>query len=249
MQAELKAIENCVDICLADNPFNKSFTIISDCRSAIMALNKANIDSLTVSQCVGKLNILSDNNRVDIAWCPGHRGIIGNEKADELAKQGIENELIDINVAVGEQLICNKLIEWGHKQALKSWNNHEGKLKHSKICITPFDQKLASNLLTNTRANIRTIVGLLTGHICTNLYLKRIGKANNELCRFCKETNSCETVLHFLQDCLALARARIKHFHDGKPPDALIKTIKHKQLLKFAKESGIKDIILNTFEK
>jgi RNase H len=110
---------------------------------------------------------LAESNPITLAWCPGHSGIMGNEKADELAKTGRHNSSVDIKIAVGEQNIDNTIRDWGNKTALHAWNNSKGELKHSKICITPFDEKKAKDMLNNTRSSIRTLTGLLTRHVCT----------------------------------------------------------------------------------
>lgn len=247
LQTELKAIEECADHCIKKNITNKPITIITDSRSALFALNKTNIESTTVLQCINKLRTLAENNAITIAWCPSHSGITGNEKADELAKIGLQKYDIDIDVAVGEQIIENKLSLWGSKTAVKTWNNSKGKLEHSKTCITPFNGKKANSLLNLSRAGMRTIIGLTTGHACTNAYLMLIGKGTNEQCRFCKVPNSRETISHILKNCPMLERARYKHFGVGSPSDISLKNLHHKQLLKFSTDTGVSKIILNPY--
>lgn len=38
--------------------------------------------------CTSKLNKLGVTHKVDIRWIPGHEGVEGNVRADELAKKG-----------------------------------------------------------------------------------------------------------------------------------------------------------------
>lgn len=243
MQSELKAIEECAKLCMTENYFNKKILIISDSRSALCALNKAIIESTTVSECVEVLNTLAENNELTLAWCPSHSGILGNEEADRLANEGIKNEFVQIQVAVGEKIVENKIIDWGKKEAIKIWNQDTG-IKHSKICISPFDCKKANYLLNFPKADIRTIIGITSGHVCTNVFLKRIGKSTHERCRFCNEQNSRETVLHFLQNCPKLQLERHRTLNDGTPSETRLKGLSYKTLIKFASRSEIRKIIL-----
>ena len=41
-----------------------------------------------VLECLGCLDELPTHNSVQLVWVPGHEGILGNERADELAKKG-----------------------------------------------------------------------------------------------------------------------------------------------------------------
>ena len=46
------------------------------------------ISSALTLKCWQALDEISASNQVNIIWVPGHSGIIGNERSDELAKQG-----------------------------------------------------------------------------------------------------------------------------------------------------------------
>ena len=75
------------------------FIIFTDSLSSLQALDSNNCDH-TVIQDILKLfnDCLSVNKKVVLAWVPSHVGIKGNEKADELAKQALNFNVLDLKV-------------------------------------------------------------------------------------------------------------------------------------------------------
>jgi len=49
---------------------NKEIAILSDSQAVIKALSSANINSMMVLECLGKLNDLGRNNKVSLLWVP-----------------------------------------------------------------------------------------------------------------------------------------------------------------------------------
>jgi ribonuclease HI len=47
------------------------------------------------------LSELAERNEVTLMWVPGHSGILGNEKSDELARQGAAKPLLGPEPALG----------------------------------------------------------------------------------------------------------------------------------------------------
>ncbi|MEC8785004.1 MAG: ribonuclease H family protein, partial [Pseudomonadota bacterium] len=82
----------------------KNITIHSDSQAAILALQNARVTSNLVHLTMYQLNNVAEQNTVTIVWVKAHVGHKGNEKADELAKEGAadeENHVTDIpNVSV-----------------------------------------------------------------------------------------------------------------------------------------------------
>ena len=70
---------------------NERIRICTDSQAAIMALSSHKVTSRLVWECIKTLNELAEHNKITLMWVPGHCGVEGNEKADELAKQGSMN--------------------------------------------------------------------------------------------------------------------------------------------------------------
>ena len=67
---------------------------MTDSQAAIKALSACTTTSQLVWECRRKLDVLSKRNKVTLVWVPGHVGISGNEKADQLAKEGAATSFV-----------------------------------------------------------------------------------------------------------------------------------------------------------
>ena len=87
-QAEVFAIAEVAKKLIIDRIVNEKIIILVDSQAAILAVHNNIVKSNTVLTRIKNLNILGKDNNVTAAWTPGHTGILGNEKADTLAKSG-----------------------------------------------------------------------------------------------------------------------------------------------------------------
>ena len=90
-QAEVFAVGRTASHLIFAETKNKSVVINCDGQAAIMALDNTKIKPKTTLDAVLALNKLGENNQVLIRWIPAHSGYLGNEKADSLAKRGVNN--------------------------------------------------------------------------------------------------------------------------------------------------------------
>ncbi|XP_074039468.1 ribonuclease H-like [Leptinotarsa decemlineata] len=84
-QAETVAIRHCAKELLRQEFKENTISIYSDSQAAIKAISSMQVNSKLVWNC---LQELGSQNRLSLAWVPGHTGYKGNEEADSLAREG-----------------------------------------------------------------------------------------------------------------------------------------------------------------
>jgi len=159
------------------------------------------------------LETLSKDNDVTLTWVPGHSGIPGNEKADELARRGSSSQFIGPEPAVGRYAgLVRSLVkgetERKHQQrwdVLPSCRQAKEFLEGCKARTTKF-------LLKLSRAKIRVLIGVLTGHVNLNYHLNKIGIVSSPTCSKCGFEP--ETARHFVCTCPALKNLRTRYLGD-----------------------------------
>ena len=83
-------------------------------------------------------------------------------------------------------------------------------MQSSKTGLAKTKPAIRSNTLISLgRRELRTVVGILTGHCLFGEHAKRLGLETNDFCRGYEEEE--ETLVHFLCSCPALAHRRYKN--------------------------------------
>lgn len=237
-QAELLAIIECVEANLRKNYTNHTIYINVDSQAALLALRSNVVTSKLVANCLNRLNTLGLSNRVILRWVPGHEGIIGNEKADELAREGAKGKLYGPEPYCGiPKSLARRCLEEEVKiRATEAWTNTPG-LKHSKALIRPYEAKRSKELIGLSRNKLRLVVRALTGHCRLNKHMANIGLSDSKMCRFCSEEE--ETPLHIITECgpLMHKRSSILGLHLLSPEEAQLLT--PKDLIRFLVDIGL----------
>lgn len=197
-QAEIYAITRCaLDL---DKIVDTDITICSDSQAALRAISNVSTTSKNVLECKTVLSKLGVNNRVTLYWVPAHNGILGNEKADELAKNGSSASFIGPEPYFGiSPCRARALFEaWAKEEHEKRWHGINTSCKHTKTLFPTTKTGLTKEILQLGRNNVRLLVSVLTGHNILNKHMHTIGINANPMCRCGLEE---ETGIHFLCVC------------------------------------------------
>ena len=212
-QAEVQAILECSEICLRRKYRHSNICMMSDSQAALKALKSATCTSKLVWECVQSLQTLGCNNQVDLYWVPGHCGIDGNERADELARLGSSHQFIGPEPFCGLSA-CSLRMELKAWETLKVESNWTNTFigRQSKRFITP-NVSMTRKILDLSKKDLSTYTGLITGHCPSRYHLKVMKKLQDDTCRVCgMEKEDSE---HLLCRCPAIFIKRYKFFERG----------------------------------
>lgn len=210
-QAEVMAITECVKWLNLNNR-QKGVKIFTDSQAAIKALSSTTVRTRTLLECRKQIDSLSDQGDVEVIWSPGHCEIMGNVRADELARKGAGLQTINLQNAMPFQAIGAELKDWAKSMHIRLWQQSEvGKV--TKILWGNPDGNKTRMLMGLGKPELSRIMGILTGHSTLRAHLFRIGRADSDRCEACEE--DVETTEHFLCHCPAFARTRLQHLSSG----------------------------------
>ena len=188
-QAELLAIKRAISWCIE---VNTSAIIHSDSNSSLQAIqNRSNRNTLAVE--IRQL-LQSHPEHICLRWVKAHVGIEGNEKADQLAKEATEAEIVQYSTCPSSyaiRLMKHRVDNLWNQRWLDTRKDNFGAVT-KYFFPTIADRKKCSFIPDFIMTQY------LTGHGRFNAYLKRIDVQTNDECENCGQV---ETSLHLIEDC------------------------------------------------
>jgi ribonuclease HI len=201
-----------------EHPHTKTFTFLADNQAAINTITDTNdhpaqLASILFRKPIDYILQADANARVEIRWIPGHKGFIGNERADAIAKAAVNNPPI-----------THSTITWACKKAkrhaLKAWRSDWSSLPHTNQTAAALRHIPPSLRLNPILCEIdgprdvqSRVVHAITGHGHIGEYYARFVPAETSSCP-CGET--LQTREHVLADCELYNASR--HFlHNACP--------------------------------
>lgn len=225
LTAEIKAIAEAAKI--KDN--KKKVIIMTDSLSTIEMIENKNEKN---NNCRYLMNILNrEKKKIILMWIPSHKGIKGNEMADECAKNAINKEKQNEMTENDSKLYIENIIK---EKENKKWLKIDKKKTLRKLKEDTKRLNFPSEL---NRKDQKIITRLRTGY---TRYTEEWKFKKNHYCRRCETCKVEVTVEHLLIDCKETEQHRknldIK-FEDLKNPK------KFKNIIEFIKNIKLYDKI------
>ena len=175
-----------------------NIVIFSDSLSVITIVNhNSNYSSNILVNLIVKIIYDSSLDGVEIVlqWVPSHRGIVGNDIADIIAKEACSYENITYLPLIFNDnfnLLKHKI----YNNKIEMWENVKAKLKFSKSVP---DIKSWDWISLNDRSYDVLLARLRNGCTDLNDHLYRLKLETSPFCKFCK--TEIETIEHYIFHC------------------------------------------------
>ena len=232
-QAEVAAIGLAADTLLQGAINTPRFVkIFTDSQAALLALNNPLIRSKTVWRTAQSLNALGKiAKRVTVLWIPAHKGHLGNEQADQLAKSGtmLTGQESLLRVPCPKTYVRNKIHDYEIQRWVGEWRDSPGMSHTKQFCSGPLQNK-ARFVYKLARLELGRFVRIITGHNNLNAFQTRIGLWGSAECRFCE--GPVESLLHLIHDCPRFWSQRADIFQGRSPTDDMKWSVR--ELLEFS---------------
>ena len=217
------------------------FVIFCDSKSVLESIANQESKNPIMLEILDSLQDLKHNEIiVEFCWVPSHIGIIGNERADLLAKAGLNRPrepkkhklpCTDFKPLITKYIKSLWQQRWDHK------HNRERviKLHYISPLIKPF------NIDVPSRRDEIIIHRLRIGHTrLTHRYLMEDPFKRQPVCQFCEL--ALISVHHILIDCLYFRRIRLRYY-EAENLRELFEKYSTKFIIAFIKHAGLYHLI------
>jgi ribonuclease HI len=205
--AELYAILQAVIRFGKRREYNKEYTIFADAQAALQRCeNDADGPGQALARAIiGWSNsILARDNTITLRWVPGHKGVMGNEVADEYAKRGAHDSAAGTRFSKKHQKVASKAFLKRSAADIKRAHTKEwikSRTSQRRVYILPKKTGFRVQLRNVKKEVASRYYQFLTGHALTAPYLKeKLKKQDSDECWWC-ESGKRQTREHLFKEC------------------------------------------------
>lgn len=198
-QAEVFAIKQAImTLTNFNRPDLQYIKLFSDSQAALLSLAQWKMKSKLVVDTVMALNTLGKRCiRLELNWIKAHHNYEGNERADELARNAVYNNIIRFDINPPHSYFKKKLWEQVYAIWTDRWT--EDKTCRMTKFFFPYCHKgKAKEILKLSRKQSRRLIEIVTGQNDLH-YINNKVMNTDTLCRFCEEEE--ETFDHLVTEC------------------------------------------------
>ena len=207
-QAELLAIQYAARR-IRTNNYEGSVTFFVDSQAAMQGLRSGRIRSQVVLDTI--LAILELDRPVQFVWVKAHSGIEDNEAVDELAKQAVEEDVVDLETPIPKCEIKAVVLDALRAEWNLRWNEYD-EARMTKVWYGNQDKFRAKEVCNLTRLQLGRFIRIITGHNALRYYNHVLDPMLSPVCRLCMTAD--ETFHHLATECPGTRQLRRQFFGD-----------------------------------
>ncbi len=182
--------------------------ILSDSKSVVERLNGHLAQDETTRDILETLRILNVITPTEVRWIEGHSGIVGNELADSLAREGAMKATRLIGPKPYMPVSWKEIKKQIHSHYLELWQNKWESLVDCRISKLFYPRvREDKKIVRMSQQDLQSLTQMATGH---GLYKYHLGHwidlPDDDQCSLCREAQ--EDTWHLWEWCPKLARER-----------------------------------------
>ena len=218
-QSEVKAVQTAAEMVLSMKNGPSKCHIWLDNQAAIYELGNVSITQKCVLDAHNALlSLCKDGTTCDIRWVRGHSGVLGNEVADEAAKEGSKLHGNKVVMPVAQSTIKRRIKEKIDSLWAREWMSNPDFARQTKYFYKRVDPGKTKALLKYGKEATSRFIRFITGHAFTRKQNAYVAHGSNQgipyeevECRKCGEAK--EEPAHIIRECEAFWQERLDEFN------------------------------------